>query len=461
VRGVTARDSAAVRVPRLQRETWVLVTIVVIGTALRLAWVGYAARPLGFPIGGDPLGYVVRADDLAHGRGYLSLLTQRATAFQPPGWPMLLGGWFWVAHHTPLPDDVWNLAGWLNVGLAAGSMVLLYAIGRRLFDARTGLVAAGAYALWPNLVYYTGTAALELAFVFFTLLVIWLVLRAGYPDGARVSTLGLVLAGLATGELLLIRPFGASVLLTIAIGGLVAGRGWRRTLRDTAVVTVSAIAVLVPWTIRNAVELHGFVPVATNLGETLCIGHQPQANGELVGDTAYCVGPYAAERITTPHLEIARNRYATRQALKYALRHPVDETRLLFWRGYFTAQNDHDGLDAVESGGRTPAFAFIPKRPRAVLVTAGDAYFFVASVLALFAIPAFVRRGPGRGGRVLWFATGVGLLLVPLELYGLPRFKVPLAPFLALAAALTIVRLTTRSRDAASAPPRTAPASPG
>jgi 4-amino-4-deoxy-L-arabinose transferase-like glycosyltransferase len=448
-----------VRPPRLSREAWLLLAVVAVGTALRIAWVAYAARPLGRPIGGDPLGYVLRADDLAHGRGYLSVLTFRPTAFQPPGWPMLLGGWFWLAQHTPLPDDLWNLAGILNIALAAGSMVLLFAIGRRLFDARTGLVAAGIYALWPNLVYYTAVAALELSFVFLTLLVVWLLLRAGFPDRDRVSTVGLVVAGLATGELLLVRPFGASVLVTMAIAGLVARRGWRRTLRDTAVVMVSAVVVLVPWTLRNAGELHGFVPVATNLGETLCIGHQPHATGELVGDTPYCVGRYDAAHITTPHREIERNRYATRQAVKYALHHPVDEARLLFWRGYFMGQSDHDGLDAVESGGLSPAFDFIPKRPRAVLATAGDAYFFVVVALALFALPAFVRRGRARGARVLWFATGAGLLLVPLELYGLPRFKVPLAPFLALGAAVTVARLVTRARVEVSAPPRTAPAS--
>jgi dolichyl-phosphate-mannose-protein mannosyltransferase len=452
-----------VRLPRLSRDAWLLVVIVAVGTALRLAWVGYAARPLGRPIGGDPLGYVLRADELARGRGYLSVLTHQATAFQPPGWPMVLGGWFWVARHTPVPDDPWNLAGWLNVGLAAGSMVLLFAIGRRLFDARTALVAAAIYALWPNLVFYTGVAALEQCFIFLVLLVVWLVLRAGYPDGERVSTLWLVVAGIATGELLLVRPFAASLLVAFLVAGLVAGRGWRRTLRDTAVVTVAAVAVLAPWTIRNAVELDGFVPVATNLGETLCIGHQPAASGGLVADTAYCVGPYGAQRIATPHLEISRNRYATRQAVKYALHHPADEARLLFWRGYFMLRDDHDGVDAVESGGQAPAYAFIPKRPRAVLVSVADAWFFAVAAFALCSVPAFVRRGRARGGRLWWFAAGVGLLLVPLELYGLARFKVPLAPFLALGAAVTVTRLTTRAsaRPVVLAPPRTAPASPG
>ena len=432
----------------MSRERWVLVAIVAVGVALRVAWVAYAARPLALPGGGDPLGYVARARDLAHGGGYNSLLTGEPTAFQPPGWPMVLAGWFWLAHHTPLPDDVWNLAGALNVLIAAASMVLLYAIGRKLFDARIGLLAAGVYALWPNLVYYTAVAALELFFVFLVLLVVWLLLRYDWPATPRLPWTALVLCGLATGVLLLVRPFGVVVVVAMVVAGLVAKRGWRRVATEAAVVTVVAIAVIVPWTIRNAVLLDGFVPFATNLGETFCIGHQPGATGGLVGDTAYCVGDLDASHITRPHLEVERNSHTLRQGVKFATRHPVDELHLVFWRGYYLLNSDHDGVDAVESGGAPPPFSFIPERSRLVLETLGDAWFFAVAALAVFALPAFVRDRDGR--RWLFLLTGVGLLLVPLGLYGLPRFKVPVEPFLALGAAVTVARLTARRSEPVS-----------
>jgi 4-amino-4-deoxy-L-arabinose transferase-like glycosyltransferase len=453
--GAYARDSAAVRVPRLSRETWVLVAIVAVGTALRCVWVAYAARPLGFPLGGDPLGYALRADQLANGDGYISFFTREPTAFQPPGWPMLLAGWYWIAQHTPLPDDMWNMAGVLNVAISAASIPLLFAIGRRLFDSRIGLLAAGMYALWPNLIFYTGVPQLELFFVFLLLLVIWLLLHYGWPRAQRIPPVGLVLAGFATGAMLLVRPFGGVVIVAMVVTGIVAGRGWRRTLVDTAILCGAAALVLLPWTVRNAVELDGFVPVATNLGETFCIGHQPRADGQLVGDTEYCVGPYDASHITDPHVELKRNSYTMRQGLKFAFGHPVDEARLVFWRGYFMLRHDHDGVDAVESSGTLRAFSFIPKRPRAVLVTIADGFYFAISVLALLAVPWFARRR--RPERLLVLLTGVGLFLVPLGLYGLPRFKVPLAPFVALGAAVTLGRVIGAGNERR----RTAPASSG
>ncbi len=49
--------------------------------------------------------------------------------------------------------------------------------------------------------------------------------------------------------------------------------------RVVAVAFGIAVLVLVPWTIRNSRALHAFVPVSTNLGDTLCLDHSPGAYG--------------------------------------------------------------------------------------------------------------------------------------------------------------------------------------
>jgi hypothetical protein len=42
-----------------------------------------------------------------------------------------------------------------------------------------------------------------------------------------------------------------------------------RRLRPVLAVIAAAAAMIAPWTVRNAIELHAFVPVATSLGNTL------------------------------------------------------------------------------------------------------------------------------------------------------------------------------------------------
>ena len=71
-------------------------------------------------------------------------------------------------------------------------------------------------------------------------------------------------------------------------------------------------------------------------------------------------------------------------------------------------------------------------------------YYYVVFALAL---PAVVRFG--RDPRRLFVLLVAGsLAIVPFYLYGLPRFHVPLLPFLAIGAAVTIDALRRRRERA-------------
>ena len=48
---------------------------------------------------------------------------------------------------------------------------------------------------------------------------------------------------------------------------------------------------IIPWTIRNAIRLHGFVPISTNTGDNLCIGHGEGATGSF-NPLESCAVPY-------------------------------------------------------------------------------------------------------------------------------------------------------------------------
>jgi hypothetical protein len=99
-------------------------------------------------------------------------------------------------------------------------------------------------------------------------------------------------------------------------------------------------------------------------------------------------------------------------------------------------ENDHDGVGAVAGLARWDQ-QFDPDSRRQ-LEDIADWYFFVLLGLAVPGLVLAARRAP-RAIRWLVGANFLGLLLVPLTLYGNPRFHVPLAPFGAIAAAATVV----------------------
>jgi hypothetical protein len=80
-----------------------------------------------------------------------------------------------------------------------------------------------------------------------------------------------------------------------------------------------------------------------------------------------------------------------------------------------------------------------------VLEIVANVYFFVAVVLGLLAVPAFLGRH--RPWRLFFLLAAAALAVQPLIFFGDPRFHVPVLPFVAVLAAVLLTR--TRSRFAA------------
>jgi len=203
--------------------------------------------------------------------------------------------------------------------------------------------------------------------------------------------------------------------------------GWRRVLTGTTLALVVAAAVSVPWAIRNWVAMDSFVPSSTNMGDTLCIDRSLDARGgfRFVSHDG-CVDPSLPE--------VPRNRGNTEKAIEFVIDHPDRELLQIYRRGDLMLGSDRDGIEATEDLG---GGAFLPSGFVDVAVRLSDWYFFVILVLALVGIPQLFQteRRPQR----LLVASGlVGLLAIPLLLWGNPRFHLPLAPFLVLCAALAV-----------------------
>ena len=109
--------------------------------------------------------------------------------------------------------------------------------------------------------------------------------------------------------------------------------------------------------------------------------------------------------------------------------------------------NDHDGIEAVQTLGGGP---FLSPRVVDAAQPLADWYFYVVVGLAIVGLPQLAKRDQ-RAQRLIVASGLLGLLVIPLLLWGNPRFHLPLAPFFVLSAALAIDVLLRRAR------PRRAP----
>lgn len=416
------------------RDRRLLVVILAVALGARLGWALHARAepPVDWFLSGDQFSYYHYGSEIARGRGYISYITGEATAYYPIGYPAILGALYFVVLHTPIPDNLLFATTLFHVALGTASVALAFVVGRALASVRVGLLAAALLAVFPNVIYQVATVQLETTFIFFVLVTLAVIVThdwaAGPPTRQR-----LLVFGASLGVAVLVRPFAAVLLVGLAAALAAVKVGWRRTATAVAVPLGVVIAMSIPWTIRNAVHMDAFIPSSTNMGDTLCIDRNLDATGGFrFADHDGCVDPGLPE--------VPRNSGNTKKAIRFVLDHPDRELLQIVRRARFMFRDDHDGIVAVQTLG---GGAFLSERVVDVAEPLADWYFYVVVGLAAIGIPALAGR-QRRPERLITASGFAGLLVIPLLLWGNPRFHLPLAPFLVVSAAFAIDRAWRR-----------------
>ena len=248
--------------PRNRSFLIAVVAIGVIALAIRVAFVLIVDPTLPDP--GDATAYHLLANNLADGHGYIRpfdfriLHLSRPTAEYPPLFPALLS----VPSYLGATSVDSQRLFLCFVG--AGTVVLVGFLGRRVGGPIVGLVAAAIAAVYPML--FLGEAVLmaECLFAFLVAAMLLLAYRAAdAPSPLRFAVLGLVigLTALTRAEGLL---FAVVLVIPLALG--IRSLATKQRVLLAGVAAAVAVLTVLPWTIRNAVRLHAFVPISNNIG---------------------------------------------------------------------------------------------------------------------------------------------------------------------------------------------------
>lgn len=205
------------------------------------------------------------ARSLASGHGFGGPTIHGTTgpgAFRAPAWPGLLATVFVVTGPSVTAGRLLVVA--LGVGLVGAIALLAWQVAGR----RVGLVTLYLGAVYPPLL--LGGYGLNYEPLMGLLMVV--VLACGlawrrHPERRR----WLVAAGLFTGAGILCRENAAVVLIPLGMMILARGRQGSRlaVVGRLALVVGCAALVVAPWSIRNAIQLHAFVPVSDSAGLAL------------------------------------------------------------------------------------------------------------------------------------------------------------------------------------------------
>ena len=425
-RAPTPPVAALARWPTTVQTRWRagLIGVVLVAFILRL---GAVAGTHGLALTNDPADYNHIARSIADGHGYPPsgvVPVGGVSAFRPPGYPFFLAGVYRITGDSVTAGRVAQaLLGAVAVGLIA-------LIALELWGPVVGLVAGLLAAIFPPLIIDGMTLLSEPLFVTCMLAAIWGVLR--WRRGGAIPWL--VAAGVLTGLSILTRQNGELVLLPLLFAARRNG-SWRqlRSYAAPALLLACTVAVVLPWTIRNAVELHGFVPVSDQDGYTLAGTYNATSRSQN-GLWIVATRDPAMAGVVAHHGrqgELVLDRELRSQARKFALAHP----------GYLFSVAAHNTLRLFNLAGTN----FEREAARgdynlgsgwARLMTLGLFPFLVLALAGLFTRAA--RRAPA------WFWAIPILMWIPIMVLATNRIRAPIDAFLLILGALALTELIPR-----------------
>lgn len=415
-----------VRLAAVWRSRWgPHAVLFVLAAMLRLAWV-LAVDRAGFAFN-DAIMYHTTAANLSLGQGYQPF-AGGPTARWPPGYSTLLGGLYRVFGVHPLAGEL------ANALIGAATVVLLMLVAERAIDRSTAVVAGGVLAVLPGPILWTDVLVAETLYtaVFVLLLVVLVHAR---PTTRWMAVIGLVvgLGALVRGEAL------TWVLLPVALFWRELPR--RALARGIAVVVGSAAVVMMPWTIRNAVVMDAFVPVATNASQTLWSGHHAGATGGQTYPPADYELQFSPE---LPERELESSKALRDDAVEYMVTHPLRELELIPLKLIHLNRGDSYVLDWVNApgDGEQPPLSSIAVERIGVIADAGYFGLLALTVLGGWWLgSAFWRT---QSGRVIATSFVTALFLYGFLYYGNYRYRLPYEPLMVVVAATFLTRIARR-----------------
>ena len=369
------------------------------------------------------------AMSLALGKGFSSPTRRDTgpTAWLPPVYPFLLAGIFRVFGIFTL--HAFYAAAALNILFSVATCVPIFFVGKRIAGIATASLAAWLWALFPNAIiipvqwiWDTSLAALLAALILWATLIL--------AESQRIRDW--CAYGLLWGLSLLTNPATAAALPFLLAWLFFRSSSGRGRLTRPGVALLLAILSCVPWTARNYVRFHRFIPLRSNFPFDLWIGNNYVFDEHAPINAR--VTRYSEERLYGQLGEVAFMQEKWSLATQFIRTHKRLELRLTWWRilsfwlGSFRPIDDFKSADSLWI--------------QAILVI--NLLTVIGCALGILAL--------WRSHRLFLFPLAAFVVVVPLVYYvthASLRYRHPIDPMVLILTALAVAGWKRRAQDSA------------
>ncbi len=214
---------------------------------------------------GDTQEYILMAKNFISGNGVI--ISSEKLAFRPPLYPVYLGVIYFL-----FGDGFWAIRI-AQAALDGLTCCIIYLLGSEVFSPKAGRAAGVISAVYPFFIFFSGFELTETLFVFLvagTFLFLW-----------RASTLrDFILSGFLLGLSCLCRPTMLGFAPLVFVRAAFSAPADRQTVfKKTLLTFLFFLITVAPWTVRNYIHFHRFVPVTTMSGRVFWEGNNPHSRG--------------------------------------------------------------------------------------------------------------------------------------------------------------------------------------
>ncbi|MEW6620523.1 MAG: glycosyltransferase family 39 protein [bacterium] len=251
-----------------KNEQIFLIILLTVAFIIRLLYVIFIST-LQAPPTGDGVDYDMIGMNIINGYGY-SLYPGVPTSYRPPLYQFFLAGiYFCFGHSYAVVRIIQSLIGALTC-------LITYFMGKELFNKNIGMLSSLLLVFYPSAIYFCGQIYTEGIFIFLLTISMFYAIKVYKKPSLKNQ----IICGILIGLSILTRPILLPFLPFIFIWCILIFKQKKVAIMNFSIITLFILLTLSPWTIRNYIVHHRFVPIATLGGPSFFVCNNPfEKNG--------------------------------------------------------------------------------------------------------------------------------------------------------------------------------------
>lgn len=310
-------------------EKKIVALIFIVALALRLIVVANLSPEQRIPNIADARQYDEIAINLLNGKGFVvfdSCWNIFLRSFRVPLYPLFLAFIYLIFGHNYIVVIL------IQCIMSALLCVIIFYIGKFIFDYKIGLLSAFILAIYQPYIFYSffSGPVFLLSENLFTFLFALLILSVTRILSGQFNLKNNIVSGILMGLVILTRPI--IVLFPLVLFAFLWYKNkcsFISTLKKTLPLLISLALVILPWTIRNCFVHKAFVPISTQAGFALFGGNNPLVSGGGRPDIENMITDEEVKQFNNMS-EVERNKMLGELGIKYLFKNYKKIPKLFF-----------------------------------------------------------------------------------------------------------------------------------